>query len=175
MWIAVHFRQWVHACSVSQSCPTLCNRMDHSPPGSSVHGIFQARILEWVAIFFSGGSCQLRDQTRGSCIAGGFFTDWATREALKQHGRHSNGSLLLLLLRLLLLLFIKGFQAVERPERSCAWISFRQHWLSADAPRSPLGISVSTFKNKPPSSFQRDQDDFPRSAQAARCRKQNWK
>ena len=42
--------------SVAQSCPTLCNPMDYSPPGSSVHGIFQARILEWVAIPFSKGS-----------------------------------------------------------------------------------------------------------------------
>ena len=57
-----------------KSCPTLCNPMDYSPPGSSVHEILQARILEWVAIFFSRGSCQPRDQTRVSCIAGGFFT-----------------------------------------------------------------------------------------------------
>ena len=41
---------------VAQSCPTLCNPMDCGPPGSSVHGILQARILEWVAIFFSGES-----------------------------------------------------------------------------------------------------------------------
>ena len=40
---------------VAQSCPTLCDPMDCSPPGSSVHGIFQARILEWVAISFSRG------------------------------------------------------------------------------------------------------------------------
>ena len=55
--------------------------MDYSPPGSSVHGILQARILEWVAIFFSTGSSQPRTQTRVSCIADIFFTDWATREA----------------------------------------------------------------------------------------------
>ena len=42
--------------SVAQSCPTLCDPMDYSPPGSTVHGIFQARILEWVAIPFSKGS-----------------------------------------------------------------------------------------------------------------------
>ena len=46
-----------------QSCLTLCNPMDCSPPGSSVHGILQARILEWVAIPSSTGSSQLRDQT----------------------------------------------------------------------------------------------------------------
>ena len=60
-----------------QSCPTLCDPMDRSPPGSSVHGILQARILEWVAISFSRGSSWPRDRihiSRNSCIAGGFFT-----------------------------------------------------------------------------------------------------
>ena len=73
---------------ITQSCPTLCNPVDCSPPGSSVHGILQARILEWVAILFSRGFSQPRNRTlvssRGfsqprnrtlvSCIAGGFFT-----------------------------------------------------------------------------------------------------
>jgi len=59
---------------VSQSCPTLCDLMDCSLPGSSVHGILQTRILEWVAVPFSRGSSQPRDQTHASCIAGGFFT-----------------------------------------------------------------------------------------------------
>ena len=53
-----------------------------SSPGSSVHGILQARILEWVAIPFSKVYSQLRDQTWVYCIASGFFTIWATREAL---------------------------------------------------------------------------------------------
>ena len=60
-----------------QSCLTLCNPMDHSPPGSSVHGISQARILEWVAISFSRESSQPRDQTAyltSSAFVGGFFT-----------------------------------------------------------------------------------------------------
>ena len=55
--------------------------MDCSPPGSSVHGIFQARILEWCAISFSRGSSQPRDQTQVLCTAGRSFTNWATREA----------------------------------------------------------------------------------------------
>ena len=63
---------------VSQSCLTLCDPMDCSPPGSSVHEIFQTRILEWVAISFSRGSSQPRDRTRVSCTAGRFFTYWAT-------------------------------------------------------------------------------------------------
>ena len=58
---------------VSQSYPTLCDPMDCSPPGSSVCGILQARILEWVAISSSRGSSQRRDQTCVSCIAGRFF------------------------------------------------------------------------------------------------------
>ena len=65
---------------VTQSCLTLCDPMDCGPPGSVVHGIFQARIQEWVAIPFSKGSSWPRDQTQVSCTAGRFFTIWATRE-----------------------------------------------------------------------------------------------
>ena len=64
--------------------------MDCSPPGSSVHEIFQARILEWVAISFSRGSSQPRDQTQVSCTAGRFFTDRATRKALITLDRLNN-------------------------------------------------------------------------------------
>ena len=53
--------------------PTLCDPMDCSPPGSSIHGIFQARVLEWVAISFSRGSSPPRDRTRVSCIASWCF------------------------------------------------------------------------------------------------------
>ena len=60
--------------------------MDCSPPGSSVHGISQAKILKWVAISFSRGSSWTTDQTWVSCIAGGFFTSWATRE-VRQVGK----------------------------------------------------------------------------------------
>ena len=55
---------------VAQSCLILCNSMDCSLPCSSVPGIFQARVLEWVAISFSRGSSQPRDQTQVSCIVG---------------------------------------------------------------------------------------------------------
>ena len=61
---------------VAQSCLILCDPMDYT-----AHGIFQARILEWVAFPFSRGSSQPRDRTQISRIAGGFFTSWATREA----------------------------------------------------------------------------------------------
>ena len=73
---------------VAQSCPTLRDPMDCSLSDSSVHGIFQARVLEWVAISFSRGSSQPRDQTRISCIAGRRFTVWATREALSLLTKH---------------------------------------------------------------------------------------
>ena len=76
---------------VAQSCLTLCNTMNCSPPGSSVHGIFQARKLEWVAIPFSRGSSPPGDWTQvswSSCIAGGFFTIWATKLMI----RHKSAS-----------------------------------------------------------------------------------
>ena len=71
---------------VAQLCPTLCDPMDYNPPGSSVHGIFQARILEWVAILFSRRPSQPRDRTQVSHIAGRFFTVWATRGGFKTCG-----------------------------------------------------------------------------------------
>ena len=67
--------------TVSLSCVQLYDPVDCSLPGSSVHGILQARILEWIAIPSSRGSSQPRDGTQVFCIAGGFFNVWATREA----------------------------------------------------------------------------------------------
>ena len=61
---------------VAQLCPTLCDPIDYT-----VHGIFQSRILEWVAFPVSRGSSQPRDQTQVFHIAGGVFTSWVTREA----------------------------------------------------------------------------------------------
>ena len=79
---------WASACSnreseseAAQSCQTLCDPVDCSPPGSSIHGILQARILVWVAISFSRGSSPPRDWTQVSHIAGRWFNLWATREA----------------------------------------------------------------------------------------------
>ena len=80
---------WRHFVSIvsletreaAQSCETLCCPMDCSLPGSSVHGIFLARVLDWVAILFSRKSSWPGDQTKVSCTAGRRFTFWATREA----------------------------------------------------------------------------------------------
>ena len=65
---------------VAQSCRTLCDPKDCSLPGSSVHAIFQAIVLEWIAISFSTGSSPPRDQTQVSCIVDRCFTIWGTRE-----------------------------------------------------------------------------------------------
>ena len=66
---------------VAQSCPTLCNPLDYT-----IRGILQARILEWGAFPFSRGSCQPRDRTQVSRIAGGFFASLGTREAQDKMG-----------------------------------------------------------------------------------------
>ena len=68
-------------CLVAQSCSTLCNPMICSPPGSSVHGIFQGRILKWITIPFSRGFSRPRDRTQVSRLGGRRFNLWATREA----------------------------------------------------------------------------------------------
>ena len=70
--------EWVS--EVTQSCLTLCNPMDCSLPGSPLHGILQARVLEWVAISFSRGSSRPTDRTQISHIAGRCFNLWATRD-----------------------------------------------------------------------------------------------
>ena len=88
--------EWV---KVALSCLTLCNPMDHSPPGSSVHWILQARILEWVAYPFSRGTSRPRNQPGVSCITDEFFTSWVTQEAWhkvvskEQHRRPWQGEL----------------------------------------------------------------------------------
>ena len=70
---------WWFSCSVVSDS---CDPVDCSLPGSSAHGILQAKILQWVAISFSRGSSWPRDWTQVSCTAGRFFTNWAMREGL---------------------------------------------------------------------------------------------
>ena len=79
--VSLRFVNEVKRSEVAQSCLTLCDPMDCSLQGSSVHGIFQARVLEWVVVSFARGSSRPRDRTRVSHIAGRCFTVWATREA----------------------------------------------------------------------------------------------
>ena len=97
---------------VAQSCPTLCDLMDYT-----VHGILQARILEWVAYPFSSGSSQPRNWTGVSCIVGGFFTNWAIREAQEVGLPSDKGNVLL------------NLCFDQRWARSCPWA----HWEVADA------------------------------------------
>ena len=73
-------RSYESESEVAQSCLTLCDSMDCSLPDSSVHGIFQAIVLEWIAISFSRGSSRPRDRTWVSRIVDKHFTVWATRE-----------------------------------------------------------------------------------------------
>ena len=80
--IFTFIRQCAYVCAQSlQLYPTLCNSMKCSPPGSSVHGIPQAGILEWVAMSSSRGSSPPRNQTWVSCIGRQVLYGWATREA----------------------------------------------------------------------------------------------
>ena len=91
------FKIWsaTAAAKSFQSCPTLCDPIDGSPPVSPVPGILQARILEWIAISFSRGSSWPRDWTWVSCIciAGWFFTVWAIREALSLRFLYSSSNI----------------------------------------------------------------------------------
>ena len=83
--------QGVHACWVTQSCWFLCDPVDFSQSGSSVHGILQARILEWVAISFSRESSRLRDRTWVSgisCIDRRILYPWAMWETLSDKAKH---------------------------------------------------------------------------------------
>ena len=77
-WGIHHFCTLSWKVKVAQLCPTLCNY--------TVHGILQARILEWVAFPFSSESSWSRNQIRVSWIAGRFFTSWAARESLQLYG-----------------------------------------------------------------------------------------
>ena len=74
-----YFHHSLNQSEFAQSCPILCDFMDYSLPGFYIHGIFQARILEWVIITFSSRSSRARDWTWVSCIVGTRFTIWTTR------------------------------------------------------------------------------------------------
>ena len=76
------------AAKSPQSCPTLCDPIDGSPPGSSVHGISQTRILEWVALSFSRGSSWSRDKTCVSCIGREILYHWDTGKLFQESYSH---------------------------------------------------------------------------------------
>ena len=132
-----------------QSCLTLCNPLDCSPQGSSVHGIFQARILEWVSISFSRESSQPRNQTHVncvSCIASGFFTCWAIREAHSVTGT----DLIVRLFTLSMICFpltfygsVSSSWATQRPK--CGLSSIGKHLRTAAHPNSLCGGPTDTL------------------------------
>ena len=132
---------------VAQSCSTLCNPMDCSLPGSSVCGILQARILEWVAIPFSRASSQPRDQTQLSCIAGGFFKNcnkkppppnlWHIFFILKvKPGSHQA--------IIQMLAGLCSLWGSRREPRPCFFQLLEVVWISATWPYSSI-FKVSTF------------------------------
>ena len=106
---------------VAQSCPTLCDPMDYT-----VHGILQARILEWVAVFFSRGSSQPRDRTQVSHIAGRFFTSGATGKP-KNTGAGS----------LSLLQWIFLTQGLNRGLLYCRWILYQLSYQGSPVNKYP--------------------------------------
>ena len=117
---------WKVKVLVTQSCLTLRKPTDCSPPGSSVHSISQARVLEWVAITFSRGSSRPRDQTQVSRMAGKFFTVWAPRKSSSEDHRSYYEHQLLSVFRATYILFGSFYVlALELTWISC-WCS---SWL----------------------------------------------
>ena len=82
-WILYCWALSFFPCNLLSHVRLFCDPMDCSLPDSSVHGVLQARILEWVAVPFSRGSSPPRNRTRVSCTAGGFFTVWAIGSQFK--------------------------------------------------------------------------------------------
>ena len=131
VWVLTIWYSLVSSVKVTQSCLTHCDPMDYT-----VHGILQARILEGVAIPFSKGSSQPRDQTQVSCTAGGFFTIWATRHTTRvnslvvwsfwSHCSHSKGLGLDLIYGCG---YVTGFFLQETGLSFYSWGSRFENWL----------------------------------------------
>ena len=128
---------------VTQSCPTLCDPIDCIPPGSSVHGILQARILEWVAMPFSRVSSQPRDQTQVSHIADIFVTIWATRgnpEALRQGSASSSHGPILCSLQVKNVFYIVNGGRKYQKKNNISWC-MKNMWNSLGCVLGTLTIS----------------------------------
>ena len=131
---------------VAQSCPTLCDPLDYT-----LHGLLQARILDWVAFFFSRESSQPRDWTQVSLITGRFFTSWATREAPQKNKSDSTEDLLLYfkLCILLLLLQVRNVpqvaslvaQMVKNP------LAMQETWIRSLGWEDPLEKGMTTHSS----------------------------
>ena len=114
---------------VAESCPILCDPMDCSLPGSSVHEIFQARILKWISILFSRGFSWPRAQTQVSCIASRCFTIWATREA-QECSNYSAIALISHSSKVMLKIFQATLQQYMNWELPDVQARFRKGWES---------------------------------------------
>ena len=117
-----------------QSCPTLCYSVDNSPPGSSVHGILKARILEWVATPSSMGSSRPRGWIWVSCFAGRFPTIWASREVQWSEVANIFHEIRI---RILLQTYIEYFFShfSQKNQTRVSWIAgiFFNHWVTWEA------------------------------------------
>ena len=123
-------------CLVAQLWPTLWDPMDCSQPSSSVHGVLQAIMLEWVAMPSSRESSQPRDWTEVSCIAGGVVTIWATRESPR-------------ILEWVALPFSRGIfptQGLNQGLLHCRWILYQL--TCPEAPLSPYQVPTSRRRRK---------------------------
>ena len=129
------FYQSESESEVTQSCPTLCDPMDCSLPGSSIHGIFQAIVLEWIDISFSRGSSQPRDWTRVSCTVDRCFTVWATREVPVLSNLHTNQSDLLIIQILLNHMLVKSGQYFPVACKIENLVRLTKQWLPGPIPQ----------------------------------------
>ena len=136
---------------VAQLYPTLCNPMDCSPPGCSIHGILQARILEWVVISFSRGFSRLRDWIHISCICRSVLYHWVTSEvwygrekSLKKEIEvwHSSDSKLLRVLHCFQNKQQTSFPGSPHPIRLVPSLSSLSHQLSFGQISFPSGLCV---------------------------------
>ena len=133
-------------CLVAKSCPALCNPMDCRPPGSSICGIFQAGILECVAISFSRGSSQCRDQTCISYLAGGFFSSEPPGKPCARH----------------VLFHYTSQQLCEKGILQMRKLSIREGWWGGDRTQSQVQPqSRSWFLCQWVRMFQGDREDKP--------------
>ena len=147
---------------VTQLCLTLCHPMDCSPWVSSVHGILQARILEWVAMPSSREPSWPRDRTQVSCTADRFFTIWATREAL-------------FLLKVMIISFPSFFYDLGYKNR-CAWSNFSSqacshtHWAGQERENGFVGGPLNSHAFIPGT-----RESFPHFTLLELTEKKEWK
>ena len=126
-----------------QSCSTLWDPMDCSLPGFPVHGIFQARIMEWVAISFSRGSSQPRDRTQVSHTAGRHFTLWTTGEEYHRPYVTSNFLWSFLRLQASLVLFLApslGFDEASKPSKQLSFMNIPSYSCCFQANKGSLKV-----------------------------------